>query len=100
MVFETNNRYVITSIESDTLNYYHDEMRGHLCEIESMDVGDVGWMTVRFDDGIWHMIHTSEILSVEVTEPDQGIVVKTRNSRYVFSKVNDDGGEPDAPDAA
>lgn len=96
MVFKTNNRYVITSIESDTLNYYHDKMRGHLCEIESMDVGDVCWMRVLFEDGCWHSIHTSKVKDVEASDFNHDITMKTRNSVYTFSMVNDDGGEPDA----
>lgn len=96
MVFETGNRYVITSILSNEMNPIHDDMRGRICEIESLDKGDIGWLTVQFEDGKWHMIHTSRIENVEIADSGNEIIVKTRNSVYTFSMMTDDGGDKDA----
>lgn len=84
-----NKKYIIEKIEeSNGHNSIYDGVEGRLAYPAYFDVGERGWF-LWIEDGWFyefaHIIHTSTVKNVEYV--DDAIIVKTRNTKFVFRMV-------------
>lgn len=86
MDFEYGNRYLLVSVDSETINPLYDEITGHICELKSFRLGKCGYFRVEMEDGT-HLVSTSEVKDVDATDFCNEITVTTRNSVYTFARV-------------
>lgn len=84
-----NKKYRLEKIEEfNRHNPIYDGIEGSVCYPAYFNVGERGWFLYIEDSGWWehaHRIHTSIIKSVDYT--DDGIVLETQNTRFVFKLV-------------
>ena len=82
--------YILKSIVSLRENTIHGRIVNTVCEPMTFQAGEYGFFKSLMGDGIWHVIITSPVTDVEIQEDENGIVLHTINSVYVFQKLNQD----------
>lgn len=83
-----NKKYKLEKIEEfGRPNYIYLEMRGCVCYLVYLNVGERGWFLYEAND--WdsypHRVHTSTIKEVEYT--DNQVIVTTNNTRLTFTVI-------------
>lgn len=83
-----NGNYIITAIapQNGKHNLYHDEMRGSIASVMSVEIGDgaVIRYTPEYDNRPYY-VTTSTVRSVE--EGDNSLVIETNNTIYTFQAI-------------
>lgn len=87
-----NKKYRLENIEEfNGHNPIYEDVEGAVCYPAYLNVGERGWFLYIEDNG-WHeyahRIHTSIIQDVEYTR-DNKIVVKTQNTKFTFTVINE-----------
>ena len=86
MYFTHGNVYLLSDVTSKFDNPLHQEIVGHLCELEFFEPAKFGRFLVELDDG-QHHIHTTIVQRVDITAAEHNVVVHTTNSVYTFTPV-------------
>ena len=86
-----NSKHYIMSVkakENVRYNPLHDEIDGCEAVILEAKAGDIGWMSYKYEDCMyhgWHTMHTSLINGVD--EHDGVVTIETRNSVYTLKEI-------------
>lgn len=84
-----NKKYRLIEVERPNENKnVHNDIKGSICYLAYLKVGERGWFLYEADDPIIpvHRIHTSIIKDVQYTRGNQ-IIVVTENTKYVFEVI-------------
>lgn len=85
-----NSNYIITAIDplNGKHNFYHDEMRGSIATIVSMEIGDGAVIRYIPDfDSCPHYVTTTTVKSVK--EKDGTLTIETNNTVYTLQTVKE-----------
>lgn len=85
-----NGKYIIAAItpKNGKHNFYHDDMRGSICEILSAEIGeeaDIKYLPNY--DNLYHYVTTTKVASVE--ERNGILTIETKNTIYTLHAVSD-----------
>lgn len=81
-----NKKYCVEEIEEfNEHNPIYDYIKGSVCYLAYLNIGERGWFLYEENDWVVHRIHTSTIKDIKYF--DNRVIVVTLNTKFVFRLI-------------